>query len=377
MYATRSVGRNSFAVTFEAGSTTEEVFEAIRNELTKKVDGVPYYGYTLAEEFVTPPFVHYSLRYQFQDYLTTVKSGKVRRVRLNAYGGGSFSLEVGVNEVVPNLWNMMPNSARWTGSRQPYCDTLLTLPTHRVTVYVFAHPEWLVIVPKCHTPNVLMAKYYSINNGIAYLSGALSDCLHVMPEDDKLNYFVSSLPYLDNQATMLKLGGGYTGNDYTDPLGYQDYRMLIKSFYSNSYVDPSSLVGDNLADYLADYLNKAGAAAAYTANNLSENFEGVPMFTGKLDFIEEPGTCCPVKLITGRFNGSRSYFYPGEPHQYSRPVYGLKTLTVSDSLNYMDKFIINCDEDFHIDDNGSPVEHCIINVNTINSLGLINYAIPT
>ena len=86
----------------------------------------------IAEEFVTPPFVHYSLRYQFQDYLTTVKSGKVRRVRLNAYGGGSFFLKLGVNEVVPNLWNMMPNYGQAHGNH-----TILSLThPHRVTVYV-------------------------------------------------------------------------------------------------------------------------------------------------------------------------------------------------------------------------------------------------
>ena len=328
MHVIRSIGRNSFAATFDTGYAADAIVEVLVDELVKEVDGVPYYGYTRGE--VLPRFDEATGNILGNFYYLFGKDlqGDAKRVAIEVHDNQWVSL--GIGEIPLGTSNRMLKAAHVPYSPDYYYHlyymSFSSIKT-RLTVYVFASENWLVLVPRLHdaadTTTHLGA---NAAGGLGVFDLALPD----VALDGSIRYSFAQLALLDGFLYR-----------YWWPSAASMYQVILPFSF-----DKNEIITEENTNFLNSRWYSPGTQT-----------DGV---NGTHNYLYFPAEY-PLKGQASEIRARVIKQNTTDESQLPRRMCGIKMLQPDGPFNLLDQISLKCDEKGFLDSiNGISRPHLVI-----------------
>lgn len=357
MYKIRPMGRNSVALTFDYGYSTVDIVNAIIDEVTKEENGVPYYGYTKGEVISSPSGS--TLNYLLGKDIY----GNDKRVVLEVHGEW---LAIGIGGMELNTSNRMKIAAHYPHHHTYAVNWSMRFVTERntrMTVYVFAAENWLVIYPRYHDRSVSSLSISANAEGaLVALDLAKSD----QSDDNSLKYAILQLAF----AGGISDRRSRSSSDVTGAVDYKwEYRSCLMQFQTPDYG------AENAANYNSRFVNAYDSTRNFDVSTVNgflyparfpQNYPG-------------PGQVSEMQAHVSRYNRWYGREVTGNRiEQEGRRMAGIKMLNPNGPYNVLDRIDIKCDEAGFLDSvHGELRNHVILRGYDNSYPQQFYYAIPS
>ena len=327
----KDLGPNSFVLAFDVGTDITTTLTEIYNAVTEFVGGVPRYGYEPVGFYTTKDARNLGTYRCFLMRGKTV-DGTTKFVTFTFnLANGVFSIETGT------AWSDADGQLRMV-ARYHYSELnvmpMHVIPAGRFQVFVFAHRDWLVVVPQ---------SFDTMNT--AKITGGLCTFNVIDPSNVNPKYILSHTACLSGVAEY-KNGYDYGSIAKFSPFQYAVPRSIINP--GGTYTDEGFGQEDTLliTQFGALYPTKKSGGAANVWN--------------EADYLSWcPGPEANVAAtLRGRIGFDKTKVNNAFSPEFK--VCGIKMSTPK-SANFMDKVSVKCDSNYLLNtETGTDVDHYVL-----------------